>query len=59
MEPVNTSSNADNDHWCIDKRGVYLFLDNDGEHNDVEVAGIHFRKQSLTNEQLKSLGKVR
>lgn len=58
-ELIKTSSHADNDHWCLNKEGVFLFLDNDGEHNDLEVAGIHFWKQPLTDEQLRYLGKVK
>ena len=54
--PVGTSANTFNDRWCLNKEGVFLFLDNDGEHKDLDVAGIHFWKQPLSNAEIKTLG---
>ena len=54
---VGTSTNTHNDAWCIDKEGVYLFCDNDGEHNNIEVAGVQFWKQTLNKGQIATLGK--
>lgn len=56
-EYVGTSKNTNNDCWCLNKKGVYLFCDNDGEHNNVEVAGIQFWKESLGKYQVATLGK--
>ena len=53
---VGTSQNTNNDFWCLDKEGVFLFLDDDGESTDVEVAGIHFWKQVLSDAQIEALG---
>ena len=58
-EIVGTSANTHNDAWCIDKEGVYLFCDNDGEHNNIEVAGVQFWKQTLSKGQIATLGKVK
>lgn len=55
-EHVSTSANTHNDTWVIKKEGVYLFLDESGESTDIEVAGIQFWKQSLTNAEIKTLG---
>ena len=52
---VKTATKAQNS-WCLDKEGVFLFLDNDGESADVEVAGIHFWKQALPKEYIEALG---
>lgn len=54
--PVGTSANTFNDRWCLNKEGVFFFLDNDGEHKDLDVAGIHFWKQPLSNAEIKTLG---
>lgn len=48
------TSVADNS-WIINKAGVYLFLDEDGESTDVEVAGIQFWKKSLSAEAVAQL----
>lgn len=56
-QSVGTSANTHNDTWCINKDGVYLFLDNDGEHNNIEVAGVQFWKQALGKGQVAQLGK--
>ena len=53
---LKSSANADNNSWCINKDGVFLFLDNDGEHTAVEVGGIQFWKESLTAAQIKAVG---
>lgn len=57
-QAISTSGNTADDRWCLNKQGVYLFIDNDGERTDVELSGIHFWKQSLTAPQLRYLGKV-
>ncbi len=54
---VSSSQDTHNDAWCIDKEGAYLFCDNDGEHNSIEVAGIQFWKQALNKGQVANLGK--
>ena len=56
-QSVGTSTNTHNDTWCINKDGVFLFLDNDGEHNNIEVAGVQFWKHALSKGQIAKLGK--
>ena len=55
---VDTSANTASDRWCLNKNGVFLFLDNDGERTDLELSGIHFWKQPLTEGQVKYHGTV-
>ena len=54
---VRTAANTHNDTWCINKEGAYLFCDNNGEHNNIEVAGVQFWKKPLSKSQVASLGK--
>ena len=54
---VKTAQNTHSDTWCINKKGVYLFLDESGESTDVKVGGIQFWKRSLNNAQVATLGK--
>lgn len=55
---IGTSNGTHNDTWCLNKDGVFLFLDNDGEHRDVEVAGIQFWKKSLSAEAVAQLNEA-
>ena len=54
---ARTSTSTNNDMWCINKEGVFLFCDNNGEHNTIEVAGIQFWKSPLSKKQVATLGK--
>ena len=50
------AKDAKNDVWVINKEGVFFFLDNDGEHKPVEVGGIQFWNQVLTDDQIAAMG---
>ena len=53
---IGTSANANNNNWVINKEGVFLFLDESGEHTAVEVGGIQFWAEALTAAQIKAMG---
>ena len=53
---IGTSANANNNNWVINKDGVFLFLDESGEHTAVEVGGIQFWNEALTTAQIKAMG---
>ena len=50
-----SSSTKSDFSWVIDKKGVFFFLDNDGESTDIEVAGIQLWKKSLTEMEVAQL----
>ena len=52
---VGTSTEADNSRWTINKEGVFFFLDDDGDSQDVEIASIKFWKKSLSNVEVAQL----
>ena len=55
---AKASENSEDNRWAINKEGVYLFLDNDGEHNDVELAGIKLWKKALTEAEVAQLNEA-
>lgn len=54
-EHVGSSAAAHN-IWTINKEGVFFFLDNDGEHNSLELGGLQFWNQALSNAHIAAMG---
>ena len=54
-EHVGVSGSAHN-IWTMSKDGVLFFIDNDGEHNSLELGGLQFWNQALSNDQIKAMG---
>lgn len=53
---INTATNVNNNSWVINKDGVFLFLDESGEHTAVEVGGIQFWNKALTSANIEAMG---
>ncbi len=49
---------ATDSRWNINRNGVLLFVDNDGERTETEVAEVAFWKEPLTEGQIHRLGKI-
>ena len=56
IDGVHVGTSTAHDSWVIRKEGVFFFLDDNNESTDVEVGGLQFWKQSLSNEEIKTLG---
>ena len=54
-EHVGVSGSAHN-IWTMSKDGVLFFLDNDGEHNSLELGGLQFWNQALSNAHIAAMG---
>ena len=50
------SAASANAAWTINKDGVFLFLDESGEHTAVEVGGIQFWNKALTSANIEAMG---
>ena len=53
-----TSNTTHNNTWVMDKSGAYIFCDNDGETNDLDIKGLYFWNKTLTNEQIAAMGAI-
>ena len=54
-EHVGVSGSAHN-VWTMSKDGVLFFIDNDGEHNSLELGGLQFWNQALSNAHIAAMG---
>ncbi len=52
------SSTSSNNIWLMDKTGAYLFCDNNGEINDLDIKGLYFWNKALTDEQIAAMGTI-
>ncbi len=55
-ELLKTSTTTHGSTWVIDKSGTFLFCDNDGETDDIDIKGIYLWNKSFTAEQVALIG---
>ena len=55
---VNEGTGTDNGNWLLAEGGTFLFCDNDGEDNDIDVAEISLWDQALNDAQVLNLGTI-
>ncbi len=53
-----TSTTTHGTTWMIDKSGAYIFCDNDGEINDIDIKGLYFWNKAFTAEQVAIMGTI-
>ena len=53
-----TSTTTHNNTWVMDKSGAYIFCDNDGEINDLDIKGLYFWNKAFTTEQVATMGAI-
>ena len=52
------ASTSSNNKWIMDKTGAFLFCDDNGEINDLDIKGLYFWNKALTDEQIAAMGTI-